>query len=136
MSVGKPPTFTFSDPGSRTFNIKLWLFFDPSSCGPDLADKKASPGSARQATRGHSWISHRPAWPPPAYSPRTSRALQSAIAAVGQNRPPAAPHAQAQAAVQPQISTSVLKTALAIEATTGAQLAQMISQGSGIDIKA
>jgi len=63
-------------------------------------------------------------------------ALQSTIAAVGQNPTAGVASAQAQTSLLPQISTSVLKTSLAIEATTGAQLAQMISQGSGIDIKA
>jgi len=63
-------------------------------------------------------------------------ALQSTLAAVGRNPTPGGAAAQAQAAVLPQISTSVLKTALALEASTGAQLAQMISQGSGIDIQA
>ncbi|GEM_PF-1764504 len=63
-------------------------------------------------------------------------ALQATISAVGQNPTAGGVAAQAQAANLPQISTSVLKTSLSIEASTGAQLAQMISQGSGIDIQA
>ena len=67
---------------------------------------------------------------------QTMGALQSAIGAAGQNPTAAGAAALAQGAVQPQIATSVLKMSLNIEATTAAQLTQMISQGSGIDIKA
>ena len=63
-------------------------------------------------------------------------AMQASIAAVGQNPTPGGIAAQAQASLLPQISTSVLKTALSTEATTAAQLTQMISQGSGVNILA
>jgi len=63
-------------------------------------------------------------------------ALQNAIGAVGQNPTAGGVAAQAQAGLLPQIGTSVLKTALASEATTAAQLTQMISQGSGVNILA
>jgi hypothetical protein len=63
-------------------------------------------------------------------------ALQATISAVGQNPTAGGAAAQAQVSLLPQISTSVLKTSLSIEATTGAQLAQMISQGSGVNILA
>ncbi len=62
--------------------------------------------------------------------------LGSALAVTGQNPSGNTVSAQDQASTQTQISISVLKQSLAIQATTGAQLAQMISQGSGIDIKA
>lgn len=44
--------------------------------------------------------------------------------------------AQSQAGTATQFATDVLKKALGIEATDGAQLAQMLSQGSGVDIYA
>lgn len=62
--------------------------------------------------------------------------LQATISAVGQNPTVGGAVAQAEAAILPQISTSVLKTSLSIEATTGAQMAQMISRGSGVNILA
>jgi hypothetical protein len=63
-------------------------------------------------------------------------ALQASISTVGQNPSAGGAAALAQATILPQISTSVLKTSLSIEATNGAQLAQMISQGSGVNILA
>ena len=63
-------------------------------------------------------------------------ALGSAVAAAGQNPSGATASAQSQADSLAQISVSVLKKALDIEATTAAQLTQMISQGAGINIQA
>jgi hypothetical protein len=63
-------------------------------------------------------------------------AAQAAIAPAGQNPTPAAASAESQAAVRPQISASVLKASLSIEATTAAEMSQMISQGSGVNILA
>ena len=67
---------------------------------------------------------------------QTVAAMGATLAAAGQNPSPGTAAAKSQAAVLPQIATSVLKTSLNIEATTAAQLTQMISQGSGVNILA
>jgi hypothetical protein len=67
---------------------------------------------------------------------QTYAALGNAIAAVGQNPSAGTVVAQSQAATQTQIGMSVLKQSLSIQADTGAQLSQMISQGSRVDIQA
>ena len=63
-------------------------------------------------------------------------AIGAAVSATAQDPSAASISAQSQVNVQTQIGTSVLKTALSIEATTAAQLTQMISQGAGINIQA
>lgn len=59
----------------------------------------------------------------------------SAIAANGQDPTSGGVSAQGQAGVQAQFAVSVLKTSLEFQASTAAQLVQMISQGS-VDISA
>ena len=63
-------------------------------------------------------------------------ALGSAIAASGQNPSAGSAGALSQADAQTQIGMSVLKKSLQIEATTAAQLTQMINAGAGINIQA
>lgn len=63
-------------------------------------------------------------------------ALGSAIQAAGQNPNAATLASQTQSATPATFAVGVLKASLDAEASTGAQLAQMISQGPGIDIKA
>ena len=63
-------------------------------------------------------------------------AMGSAIQAVGQNPTPAGAAALSSAATPDTFAVGVLKQTLATQASTGAQLAQMIGGGSGIDIQA
>jgi hypothetical protein len=56
--------------------------------------------------------------------------------AAGQNPTPGAVGNQGQAATQAQFSMDVLKQTLDLQATDGAQLAQMINSGAGVDIQA
>ncbi len=63
-------------------------------------------------------------------------ALGTAISAVGQNPSGGTVSAQSQAAALTQISVSVLKQSLSIQTDAAAQLTQMISQGSRVDIQA
>jgi hypothetical protein len=66
-----------------------------------------------------------------------SYAAQGAIAALaGANPTPGAVSALSQTATQATFAVGVLKASLAFQATTGEQLTQMISQGSGINISA
>ncbi len=60
-------------------------------------------------------------------------AWAGAISATGQDPAPATTSAQAQAGTVAQFSVAVLKQTLDLEATVGAQLAQLINSGPGMD---
>ena len=63
-------------------------------------------------------------------------ALAAQTSAVGQDPTAAGVAGSGNAAVATQASVGTLKKALDMEASMGAQLAQMIAQGTGIDITA
>jgi hypothetical protein len=63
-------------------------------------------------------------------------ALAATNLAIGQNPTPNAVSGQGQAATQAQFSMDVLKKTLDIQAADGAQLAQLIGSGPGVDIQA
>jgi hypothetical protein len=63
-------------------------------------------------------------------------AMNAATSAVAQDPGPGTVSAQTQSGTQAQFSMGVLKQTLDIQASVGAQLAQMIGQGSGVDITA
>ncbi len=65
---------------------------------------------------------------------RNLAGLSASIAAAGQDPSAAVLASQAQAGAASGFSMGVLKRVLAIEASTGAQLAQMVEGGPGIDL--
>ena len=65
---------------------------------------------------------------------RNLAVLGASVAAAGQDPSVATLASQAQAGTASQFSMGVLKRVLAIEASTGAQLAQMVEGGPGIDL--
>jgi len=65
---------------------------------------------------------------------RSLAVLGANIAAAGQDPGPDTLASQAQAGTAAQFSMGVLKRVLAMEASTGAQLAQMVDGGPGVDL--